>query len=102
EGDSVAVLHWDRRLTSDREFQPSRRLILKAISTQQSVSHTWEGGVGSWLPGTDIHESFDWAFCTQERGESSVGWGCYVHGRLEAKAGISPMQSDPRDLRADL
>jgi adenylate cyclase len=102
EGESVEVLYWDRRLTAEHQFQPSRRLIVKAISTQQSVSHTWEAGLISWRAGSANPDNFDWAFCTPVRGKSSAGWGLYLTGRFEPKAGVSPTPFDPRDLRTDL
>jgi len=102
QGEGVEILYWDRRLTPDRGFQPSQRLIQKAIKSQQSVSHIWEGGEASWRPGMTAPEKLDWAFCTPVRGESSAGWGLYVTGRFDRSAGATPSQTDPRDLRTDL
>ena len=75
---AVRVLYWDRRLISDRPFQPSERLIRQAVQTQQSVVHVWNAAE-RWAaagPGADG----DWAFCSPVRGRACRGWAIYVAG----------------------
>jgi adenylate cyclase len=99
---AVEILYWDRRLGLGGDFQPSERLILRAIDSQESVSHIWgETGMTSAAAVT-ISEGFDWAFCTPVRGESSVGWGLYVTGRFNRDAPGTGTTTDPADLRTDL
>jgi adenylate cyclase len=98
----VEILFWDRRLSLEGGFQPSERLIRRAIESQQSVSHVWKGGAQSAPVGVTVSDKFDWAFCTPVRGESCAGWGLYVAGRFDRGGGASPTPSDPNDLRTDL
>ena len=66
EQPTVHVLHWDQRLLTAGDFQPSQRLIVEALRQRQSVLHVWTG-TGAAEP--DSSESFtasgdlDWAFC---------------------------------------
>lgn len=95
----VRVLHWDRRVQSGPEFQPSERLIREAVEREQSVLHTWEakdaGGVFT------VMENVDWAFCTPIHTESSAGWAIYVAGHDPRESGTR-RKSDESDLRDDL
>jgi adenylate cyclase len=93
----VDILYWDRRLALGGGFQPSERLIRRAINSQQSVSHVW--GEGGSAVAVTITESFDWAFCTPVRGESCAGWALYLAGRFRD---ATPSSADPADLRTDL
>ncbi len=101
EGKAVAILYWDRRLALGGDFQPSERLILRAVSSQESVSHIWSDSMTS-ASAVTLHEGCDWAFCTPVRGESCAGWGLYVAGRFHHDAAGTPGSGDPSDLRTDL
>ncbi len=96
---AVEILYWDRRLDLEGEFQPSARLIIKAITSGQSVSHV--RGMPGNLPSSEITvaDACDWAFCTPVRGESSGGLALYVAGR--SRTGCLP-SLEPADLRTDL
>jgi adenylate cyclase len=124
EGAKVEILYWDRRLALGGNFRPSERLILRAINSQESVSHIWAGRATSHS--ATLSEPFDWAFCTPLRSESCPGWGLYVAGHfshaaagtpalarraapLPASPGAQPAGAadtgdspDPADLRTDL
>jgi adenylate cyclase len=81
EGSVVEVLHWDTRMATGVEFQPSRRLILEAIERRrESVSSVWVDRPGVAADYT-VAEALDWAFCTPVPGDACAGWGLYVAGR---------------------
>jgi adenylate cyclase len=77
----VRVLHWDRRALSDRSFQPSERLIRRAVESGQSVVHVWNEGPPESAGGQQSLEG-DWAFCVPVPGAGCRGWALYVSGRF--------------------
>lgn len=95
----VCILHWDRRLATTSEFQPSQRLILEAVRRKESVLHVWGPGRDATSSQFTLSANVDWAFCTPVSGEACRGWGIYVAGQLTAELGGQP---DPADLREDL
>jgi adenylate cyclase len=95
----VEILYWDRRLAVGGGFRPSERLIRRAVSSQDSVSHVWGQGGAEDAPSVTVCETFDWAFCTPVRGESCPGWGLYLAGRFPSAGSSS---TDPADRRTDL
>jgi len=98
----VQVLHWDQRLVTGRDFQPSERLILEALRQGQSVLHVWqETEAGAAQPFT-ARGNVDWAFCTPVSGAASKGWGLYVAGRFHVDLPSMPGSSDPHDTREDV
>jgi adenylate cyclase len=79
----VHVLHGDRRSSIEGEFQPSRRLVIKAVCRErQSVLHLTGKGAVQDGDQVTLGDTFDWAFCTPVVDESCPGWGLYVAGRL--------------------
>jgi adenylate cyclase len=98
----VVVLHWDRRLGTGGDFQPSQRLIVEAVRQKQSVLHVWSGMREAGKQDFTLRENVDWAFCTPVLGGNSTGWGVYVAGRFAAEAPATPGSGDPTDLREDL
>jgi adenylate cyclase len=102
KGPRVEILFWDRRLALGGGFHPSERLILKAVTTQQSVSHVWDATGDPSASGPTISENLDWAFCTPVRGESCAGWALYVSGRRATPGLATPPGADPSDLRTDI
>jgi adenylate cyclase len=102
ESAAVEVLYWDRRLSVGGDFRPSARLILRAITSEQSVSHVWGQNATASAAAVTMSEGFDWAFCTPVRGESCAGWGLYVTGRFQQGGSGSANASDPSDLRTDI
>jgi adenylate cyclase len=98
----VDVLHWDRRLATGGDFQPSHRLIVEAVQRRQSVLHVWSGGRDGSKSDFTLRENVDWAFCTPVLGEASAGWAVYVAGRFVSETPGTPASTDPTDLREDL
>lgn len=97
----VRALHWDRRLLSDSDFQPSEPLIRRAVETAQSVVHVWRDGGPADATAATPAPSDDWAFCTPVPGDACRGWAFYVQGHFRDQA--APEARDPiADLRDDL
>ncbi len=94
--EDIQILHWDSRDLHRRGFSPSRSLIQRALSTGQSVLHTWNS-LGEQDPSSNnrvAHTAManvDWAFCVPIPGDSSEGWAIYV-------AGSQDCLSDSNDL----
>ena len=86
EGRAVEVLHWDTRMATQADFQPSRRLIIEAVHRRrESVSSLWADRADASDDYT-VAESLDWAFCTPVPGDACAGWGLYVAGRTDSPA----------------
>lgn len=64
-------------------FRPSRRLMLKALASQQSVLHIWEEGASVEFTMT---QDLGWAFAAPVRGEGCLGWCLYVSGAGSRKS----------------
>ena len=91
--DELKVLHWDRRILSGADFNPSERLIRQAVQTGQSVAYVWSGterGPGDFT----LSEGLDWAFCTPISGQACKGLALYVTGSFAGDAAL--------DLGADV
>lgn len=83
----LKVLHWDRRILSGADFNPSERLIRQAVKTKQSVAYVWSGaerGPGDFT----LSEGLDWAFCTPIIGHACEGWALYVTGSFAGDAAL--------------
>ncbi|QDU31144.1 Adenylate cyclase 1 [Anatilimnocola aggregata] len=83
----LKVLHWDRRILSGADFNPSERLIRQAVKTKQSVVYVWSGaerGPGDFT----LSEGLDWAFCTPISGNACRGWALYVTGSFAGDAAL--------------
>ena len=98
----VEVLHWDRRLVTGDDFQPSQRLILEAIRKRDSVLHVWDAGELDTESPFTVRKGVDWAYCTPIGGKACLGWGIYVTGRFASDSVTPHDSSDPTDLRDDL
>jgi len=103
----MKVLHWDRRLSGDGDFEPSKRLVKTAVAEQkQTVLHVW--GVTPKTASTPddpftLQGKFDWAFCTPIHCEACPGWALYVAGRFNGAAAttlLAPWESN--ELRDDV
>jgi adenylate cyclase len=103
----MEVLHWDRRLSGEGDFAPSRRLVAASLVDQnQTVLHVWGANPQEAAPGDDPYTllgKFDWAFCTPVPCEACPGWGLYVAGRF---FGVEPSNLlapwDRNELRDDV
>jgi adenylate cyclase len=102
----MAVLHWDRRLSGEGEFAPSRRLVRAAVADQkQTVLHVWgatpreEGAPDQFT----LQGKFDWAFCVPIHCDACPGWALYAAGRFGGAAAttlLAPWESN--ELRDDV
>ncbi|HEX3727203.1 MAG TPA: adenylate/guanylate cyclase domain-containing protein, partial [Pirellulales bacterium] len=97
---AIEVLHWDRRLMTGDDFQPSERLIVDAIRRRESVLHVWNAAATN--PAFTVSQGVDWAFCTPVGGKACRGWGMYVAGRFTDDHATPADVSDPSDFRDDL
>lgn len=97
----VRVLHWDRRLNQDADFQPSQRLIMSAVQKQQTVLHVWEGAE-SQLALTQMHKDHDWAFVTPLPPVGNQTLVLYVSGALQAQHHSDSADSVAGSLQEDV
>lgn len=80
-------------------FRPSRRLVLSALTRQESIVHMWndeseeEGDDG---PQFTVSDDLDWAFCTPILSESTRGWCLYVSGITEGNIEEGDLGGDLR------
>jgi adenylate cyclase len=102
---AIRLLHWDRRLTGEGAFAPSRRLVIESIGKQQqTILHVWSAQEEQSpdMPFT-LQGRFDWAFCTPVQGEGCKGWGLYVAGRFAGDPAASVLAPLPaNELRDDV
>jgi adenylate cyclase len=106
DDDHMKVLHWDRRLSGEGDFQPSKRLVSAAAAEQkQTVLHVWgaEPGAPAERDPFTLQGRFDWAFCTPVYCDACQGWALYVAGRFHGAAPhtlLAPWESN--ELRDDV
>lgn len=99
---AAQILHWDQRLVTGRDFEPSERLIREAVRQEQSVLHVWRGAEPVSSQQFTARGNVDWAFCTPIRGKSPQHWAIYVAGRFNVDLPSMAASSDPNDLREDV
>jgi adenylate cyclase len=107
DGDRMEVLHWDRRLSGEGDFTPSRKLVAASLAEQnQTVLHVWGADPPQESPGAEpftLLGKFDWAFCTPVHCEVCPGWGLYVAGRFAGAAPSTLLAPwDENELRDDV
>ncbi len=100
--DNVRVLHWDHRTLGDDEFRPSRRLIVEAVATGESVVHVWGDAGGDGGSQFTINDENNWAFCTPLTGAACRGWAIYIAGKATTVAAATDETAVSSDLEADL
>ena len=98
---SIRVIHWDQRLVGTKDFEPSQRLILEALRSQESVLHVWSGGLAAAQPFT-ARGDVDWAFCTPLAGSVYRSWGLYVAGRFRVDPSSGAGSADATDPSEDV
>lgn len=95
------VLHWDQRLLSGKNFQPSGTLIRRAVESGETILHWWRKGGEFGDDQVTILKHGDWAFVSPLRGDAADGLAIYVSGNYEM-----PLDSDaplgPLDLHDDI
>jgi adenylate cyclase len=102
----MSVMHWDRRLSGEGDFTPSKRLVGNAVAEQkQTVLHVWGATPQEEAPADPftLQGKFDWAFCTPVHCDACPGWGLYVAGRFNGAAPttlLAPWESN--ELRDDV
>ncbi|NLY02579.1 MAG: adenylate/guanylate cyclase domain-containing protein [Rhodopirellula sp.] len=100
------VLHWDQRLVTDRDFQPSGRLLEESLRQGQGVLHVWRGSSPPATQPFTARGNVDWAFCTPvpdaEAATDRGRWILYVAGRFHVELPALAGSSDPTDLREDM
>jgi len=101
-GKRVEVLHWDRRVLTGDDFQPSERLIVEAVRDRNGMVHVWRGTPDAGGPAFTISEDTDWACCVPLEGKSCRGWAIYVAGTFSGDEHGGSRPSDPHDLRDDM
>ncbi len=98
---AVEVLHWDQRVLTEGDFQPSWKLIKRAIEAGETVLHKWNLPTAVGAGESTIAHEGDWAFVTPLHGELSAGWAIYVGGGLNMAADRLAAEGD-EDLRDDI
>ena len=96
----VEVLHWDRRRADLGAFQPSERLVRKAVNSRQSVLHTWEANAASGDQPYTLADNANWALCTPEKSETPRRWALYATGQSATARPGTPNES--ADLREEV
>lgn len=101
---AIRILHWDRRLTGEGSFEPSRKLVMEAIANQaQTILHVWSSAEAKPAEAFTLQGRFDWAFCTPVIGEGCRGWGLYVAGRFAGDPTATVLAPLPaNELRDDV
>lgn len=101
--DKLKVMHWDRRLSGEGDFRPSRRLVASAVAQGGMVLHVWKALPG--VPGESsftLEGQFDWAVCVPVQCEACHGWALYVAGRFQGPAPSALLARwEDNDLRDD-
>ena len=103
---AIRLLHWDRRLTGEGAFEPSRKLVIESIANQaQTILHVWSSPEAKLVEPAafTLQGRFDWAFCVPVIGEGCRGWGLYVAGRFAGDPTASVLAPLPaNELRDDV
>lgn len=103
ENSNIEILHWDRRLVTGKDFQPSEKLIHQGIDSGESVLHVWNMSRDPKLPAFTVDGEGDWALITPHAGPSGEQWALYVAGVLHGShQALHSSSSDPDDLRDDV
>ncbi len=96
---AIEVRHWDRRILTGEDFQPSDRLIRETLRRRESLVHVWNAANEPNAAFT-ARQGVDWSCCVPVPGASSAGWAIYLSGKFAAEPGSET--SDPSDLKDDL
>ena len=100
--DAIAeVVHWDQRLVTGGDFQPSGKLIRRAVETGETVLHLWKTGGQFGDDQLTVLRNGDWAFVSPLTGEAAAGLAIYVAGNYDMPIDSDPT-SDPLDLHDDI
>ncbi|MGI9519027.1 MAG: adenylate/guanylate cyclase domain-containing protein, partial [Pirellulaceae bacterium] len=95
------VIHWDQRLVTSGDFQPSGQLIHRAVESGETVLHLWKTGGQFGADQMTVLRDGDWAFVSPLPGAAAEGMAIYVSGNYDLKGDSDP-KSDPLDLHDDI
>lgn len=109
----LEIMHWDARVLTGHDFNPSGQLIQKAITTKQSILHLWQHTGNSNVvadssqPGANYtqSENIDWAFCVPLPQGDTRDWAIYVAGNFDdslRQSASSPESAMAEELQDDL
>lgn len=98
---TVGVLHWDQRLVTGGDFQPSGKLIRRAVQTGETVLHLWKTGGQFGEEYITVLKNGDWAFVSPLNREANTGLAIYVAGNYDMPID-SDSGGDPLDLHDDI
>ncbi len=88
----IEIMHWDARVLTGHDFNPSGQLIQKTLLTRQSILHLWQQAGGSKAPSAaekpqgstyTQSENIDWAFCVPLPQGDTRQWAIYVAGNFD-------------------
>lgn len=83
----LRFLYWD--CTDSGSLQVSRRLIMKAVKTGETVLHTWGVQPTGASPYT-VADNASWAFAIPFPGIATSRWALYVSGVEDVRANREP------------
>lgn len=102
-GDTIEILHWDRRNETEGGVHPSSRLVREAVvSSNRSVLHVWEPEFENANPQYTATGGFNWAFCTPVLVTGQPRRGLYVAGQLDSASIASGADEHSALLSADV
>jgi len=104
----IEIIHWDRKLESQGDFQPSEGLIRQALRSNETILHVWDENA---LTNPDhktssndftIDYQNDWAFVCALGGKACQGFGIYVAGKNRGL--VTPFDTDSAhsELQGDI
>ena len=97
----VEVVHWDQRKMTGGDFQPSLKLIQRALTAKETVLHLWSSLAHPGPDALTIANEGDWAFVTPLPGGLSEGWAFYVSGTFDRNS-ETDSSYDGEDLKDDI
>lgn len=102
-GDTVRVLHWDRRRETAGEFRPSRRLVRESLGQAEprSVLQVWDPSQPHMIEHT-LASDLDWACCTPVEGLTLQKTGLYLAGKRNLPGAATALNIDRSHLDADV
>ncbi len=101
DSSTAEVVHWDQRLMTGGDFQPSGNLIRRAVKSGETLLHLWRTGGQFGDDKITILRDGDWAFVSPLTGEAADGLAIYVAGNYDVPIDSNP-DNDPLDLHDDI
>ena len=98
--EKIDVLHWDRRMFVGEDFQPSERLIRRAVDNDQTILHFWDRTISQISKLTVANEN-QWAFVSPLGGQACQQLAIYVLGN-EADRGDYSTNRVSAEMQSDI